>query len=188
MSSPIAPVLRAVHVRRSPEQAFRLFTDRFGSWWPLASHGLYGERAAGVAFEDGRIVERSLDGEHTVWGEVLAWEPPTRVAFTWHPGRDDGPRTEVEVRFLADDNGTRVELTHAGWERYGDQAEDVRSSYSGPNAWGKVLDDYCHVADDLAVDADADADATGAPMVASAAGANAVAPAPAPALAAEASS
>ena len=141
------PVLRAAHVRQPAAEAFRLFTDQIGSWWPLSTHGLFGERAGGVAFEDGAVVERSVTGERTVWAEVTVWEPPHRLVLAWHPGRADGPSSEVEVRFVADDDGTRIELAHSGWEAFGEGALGARSSYVGPTAWGFVLDHFADVAD-----------------------------------------
>jgi Activator of Hsp90 ATPase homolog 1-like protein len=134
-----APVLAAVHVRRSPEVAFRTFTERIGEWWPLSTHGLYGERAAGLSIVDGKLVERSAGGEAVVWGEVVVWEPPARFACTWHPGRADGVHTLIEVEFQPDEDGTRVVLAHSGWEVYGDEAEQRRGNYDGPDAWNHIL-------------------------------------------------
>ncbi len=134
-----APVLASVHVRRSPVDAFRIFTDRIADWWPLPTHGCFGAAAAGLRFNDGRLVERSTDGQLAVWGEVLAWEPPRRFTVTWHPGRPGGPHSVVSVEFVADEDGTRVELTHSGWEAYGERADEVRAAYEGPDAWGLVL-------------------------------------------------
>ncbi|HEY2938122.1 MAG TPA: hypothetical protein VGJ25_16080, partial [Gaiellaceae bacterium] len=94
-----APLLRMVTVAVPVERAFEVFTRRVGDWWPLRTHGCFEEETAGVSFESGRLVERSKTGEEAVWGEVLAWEPPGRIAFTWHPGYAEGdPMTEVEVR------------------------------------------------------------------------------------------
>ena len=138
----MTPVLRAVHVRRTPDDAFALFTGRIGAWWPLETHGLFHERSGGVAFDGGRLVERALDGQESVWGEVTAWEPGRRLAFTWHPGGDPARATAVEVLFVAVADGTRVELTHAGWEALGAAAVGSRRSYAGPNAWGWVLEHF----------------------------------------------
>lgn len=141
----VAPVLRATHVPLAPDQAWALFTDRIGAWWPLPTHGLFGDRSAEVAFEEGRLVERSVDGETTPWGEVQVWEPPQRLVLSWHPGGPaDGPASTVEVTFRPDGDGTRVELVHDGWQVFGEQAIARRRSYAGPNAWGHVLD---HLAD-----------------------------------------
>lgn len=151
----IAPVLRATHVRRPADQAFALFTDRIGAWWPLPTHGLFGARSAGLAFEDGRLVERSVDGESTVWGEVLVWDPPQRLTVTWHPGHgDDGPASTVDVTFVPDPDGTRVELAHHGWQAFGADAMARRASYVGPSAWGLVLDHFADLGDRTAPDAE----------------------------------
>lgn len=150
MSTPTTtrpPVLRAALVRCDADEAFAAFTDRIGAWWPLPTHGLFGARAGGVAFEDGRLVERSVDGEEVVWGEVLAWEPPRRLVVTWHPGREVDDASEVEVRFLPDDGGTRVELEHRGWERFGEDAARRRRGYVGPGTWGAVLEHFADVAE-----------------------------------------
>jgi uncharacterized protein YndB with AHSA1/START domain len=149
-----SPVLRFAVVARPVEEAFDVFTRQIGAWWPLPSHGVFGADAGGLAFEDGLLVERAVDGRASVWGEVLAWEPPDRLVVTWHPGSDDDaePLSEVEVRFSAVAGGTRVELEHRGWERFGAQALARRRRYVGPGAWGHVLD---HFADGAEVRPDA---------------------------------
>ena len=140
-----APLLRTVTVAVPVERAFEVFTRRVGDWWPLRTHGCFEEDSAGVTFESGRLVERSKAGDEAVWGEVLAWEPPTRIAFTWHPGYPEGdPTTEVEVRFRAQGGSTVVELEHRGWERLGGRAEDARASYEV--GWPIVLGRYAEAA------------------------------------------
>jgi len=141
-----APVVRAAHVRRTPEEAFALFTKDIGAWWPLTTHGIYGSGGS-LAFAEGLLVERSLVGQENVWAEVSAWEPPERLVLQWHPGRPADDASEVEVRFHGDEHGTRVEIVHRGWERFGEDAERRRDSYAGPNAWGFVLDHYADLGD-----------------------------------------
>jgi uncharacterized protein YndB with AHSA1/START domain len=146
-------ITRSTVVPRSVAEAFELFTAHIGAWWPLPTHGVFEHGSAGVAFVDGRLVERSLDGRTAVWGEVLEWTPPSLVRFTWHAGRGEpSPAGEVEVSFTRDPEGTggtRVLLVHRGWEAYGQDAARRRHSYVGPNAWGSVLDHYNDVADPL---------------------------------------
>jgi hypothetical protein len=144
----VPPVLAAIHVRRPPDVAFRTFTERIGEWWPLSTHGVYGERAADLSIVDKQLVERSVDGAAVVWGNVVRWEPPYRFACTWHPGRTAETETLVEVEFRPDEDGTRVELTHSGWEIYGDEAALRRSTYEGPDAWNLVLGLYARAFDD----------------------------------------
>ena len=127
------------------ERAFEVFTRRVGDWWPLHTHSCFEDEAAAVAFEGERLVERSKAGEEAVWGEVLAWEPPSRIAFTWHPGYAEGdPVTEVEVRFRAQGGSTVVELEHRGWERLGERAEEARAGYE--IGWPIVLGSYAQAA------------------------------------------
>lgn len=138
-----APVLRAATVAVPPERAFAVFTEEIGAWWPLPTHGVYGERSGGLRFHDSHLVELSVSGEQTVWGEVLAWEPPGRLEISWHPGAaPDGPAGRVEITFTADGTGTRVEVRHDGWVHFGEQASQRRRPYVGPGAWGHVLDHF----------------------------------------------
>ena len=131
---------KTVEVAAPPERAFRLFTEGMAEWWPLATHSVGEERAETVILEPGvggRILERTLDGEEHLWGTVTVWEPPGRVAFTWHPGRGPDSEQDVEVRFEPSGSGARVELVHTGWERLGDRAAAVYENYDG--GWDFVL-------------------------------------------------
>jgi hypothetical protein len=139
----VSPLVREVHVRTDLATAFTLFTDHIGQWWPLGTHSVYGEQA-GVAFEDGALVER--DGAETaVWGEVLSWDPPSGFRITWHPGTDPAQATEVAVRFTEVDDQVRVTLTHSGWERRGD---DVRTRYG--EGWVLVLGRFAEASGEAA--------------------------------------
>lgn len=134
-------VLKSVYVEASPETAFRVFTDGIHAWWPLGTHGIFGDEAERLGFEEeARLVERAKDGREAEWGKVLAWEPPTRVRLTWRPGfSDDEPDTELEVRFTPEGDGTRVDLEHSGWERLTEGAKS-RSNYD--SGWIRVLEQY----------------------------------------------
>jgi uncharacterized protein YndB with AHSA1/START domain len=147
-ASELPPVLRSAFVARPVDETFAVFTRQIGAWWPVPTHGLFGPESGAVAFEDGRLVERAVDGRTTVWAEVLRWDPPHRLVLAWHPGSDVAEASEVEVRFTASDGGgTRVELEHRGWERFGEQARARRHGYVGPGAWGHVLDHFVGAAD-----------------------------------------
>lgn len=134
----VAPIQMSLTVPLPPEKAFELFTARMSEWWPLPAFSILAERAAGCTLEPfvgGRIFEHSAQGEEHDWGTVLAFEPPHRVAMTWHPG--GGAQTELEVRFTAADDGTYVELEHRGWEVFGEAAEATREDYV--TGWPYVL-------------------------------------------------
>jgi uncharacterized protein YndB with AHSA1/START domain len=135
----LSPVVKTINVRRTPGEAFRLFTEEISGWWPVKSHSrakdAAGEVTVRVEFEcrvGGRIYETLNTGEQRDWGEVLAYEPGRRVAFSFAMGRPKEKSGEVEVRFDALDAGTcRVTLTHSHWERLGDEAEVMRGRFAG---------------------------------------------------------
>ena len=116
----VAPVRRTVTVRCSQDHAFRVFTERMGSWWPLDQYSRAVDQGADVGItavdvrvegrEGGAIVELTSDGAELSWGEVLAWEPPDRVVYAWKPYGRPTPPTELEVTFTAAGDGTRVDL------------------------------------------------------------------------------
>lgn len=137
------PILKVVSVQAPPEAAFHRFTAELHSWWPLRSHSIGEEQAESVRMEGfvgGRIVERIQGGRECVWGTITAWEPPRRVAFSWHPGQDPATAQDVELRFAPAGTGTRVELEHRGFERLGAQGRRARRAY--PLGWTYVLGLY----------------------------------------------
>jgi uncharacterized protein YndB with AHSA1/START domain len=139
-------VRKSVVVDCSPEHAFETFTERIYTWWPFETHSPANERPESATFEPrvgGRVYDRTATGEEHEWATVLAWEPPTRFVVDWHvtPGN---PSTELEVRFVPEGDGTRVELEHRGWERYGDEAAETCASYN--SGWEKVLRPFVEAA------------------------------------------
>lgn len=135
----LAPLTKTVVVACPVERAFDLFTARLAEWWPLATHSVGGATALGVEMqcrEGGRIVETLGDGSTEVWGTVTGWEPPERVAFTWHPGQPVAEATRVEVTFSAEGAATRLTLVHSGWETRPD-GSTARQGYD--TGWDLVL-------------------------------------------------
>ena len=132
----LEPIVRAITVSRPVEDAFRLFTDDIDTWWPAASHSYGGEDVERAVFETrsgGRVYEVQKDGTERDWAEVVVWEPPGRVVLAWKICEP----TEVEVRFTAEGDGTRVELEHRGWERVAKEMRAQRDNYAG--GWVFVL-------------------------------------------------
>jgi uncharacterized protein YndB with AHSA1/START domain len=141
-SARLPPIERSIAVPWTQEAAFKRFTADFGKWWPTATHSIGGNRVARIVFEcrvGGRIIEELKDGRRYLWGTLHAWEPPHRVAFSWHPSKDAATAQDVEVTFTAEpDGGTRVVLISAGWEKLGPAAKRERRAYS--LGWGGILD------------------------------------------------
>lgn len=143
----IAPLTKSFVVQLSVDAAFRLFTAEIGRWWPLRSHSVFGDAAATCAIDaavGGRIYETHADGRQSEWGRVLAWEPPHRLACTWHPGRGAETAQDLEVTFQPEGAGTRVTLTQTGWERLGEIGEETRANYD--QGWDLVLKPYQELA------------------------------------------
>ncbi len=137
--SRLSSVMKTVTVACTPAEAFRYFTADFGAWWPAATHSVvahaseFKDEPAIVILEPrvrGRIFERTRAGEEHIWGSVLAWQPPERVVFSFHPGRDDKQAQTVEVTFCAAPEGARVVLTHSGWDKLGANAQQARDRYN----------------------------------------------------------
>ena len=76
----------------------------------------------------GRIYECSADGTEHDWGTVTDWDPPRRLAYSWHLTRMPAEATQVDIRFapVAADR-TRADIVHDGWHRLGAGAADLRS-------------------------------------------------------------
>jgi len=139
----IAPVVRNVDVPCSPEEAFRIFTEQVGSWWPAVTHSGGGDKVVSVTMDcrlGGRVFETLTDGTQMDWAIITSWEPPHRLTMDWNPSVEPRPYTQVEVIFESTSGGTRVELIHTGWEHLGADAESVRNSYN--EGWVPVLGDF----------------------------------------------
>lgn len=135
------PIRRSVLVSWDPRAAFHRFTADFGAWWPKATHSIGGKQVQQIIFEcrvGGRIIEELQDGRRYLWGRIIGWDPPRRVAFTWHPAQDEQQAQDVEVTFDPEGSGTRVELVSTGWERLSPSARRARKGYD--IGWGAVLD------------------------------------------------
>jgi uncharacterized protein YndB with AHSA1/START domain len=140
-TAPLPPIERSTAVSWKPDEAFRRFTADFAAWWPVSTHSIGGTLVKRVVFEcrlGGRIYEEFVDGRRFQWGKLTAWDPPHRVAFTWHPSKDESVAQDVEVRFEPNAGGTRVVLTASGWEKLGAAAVRARKGYSV--GWGSILD------------------------------------------------
>jgi hypothetical protein len=138
----IEPLRMAFEVQCPADHAFAVWTARTSSWWPV-THTVTSEPGLEVIFEGrqgGRIFERTAAGLEVEWGEITIWEPPRRIAYLWHIRTDRGDATEVEINFIEQDRGTRIEIEHRGWERLGARGPGWRDVNRG--GWEGVLPDY----------------------------------------------
>ena len=130
-------IRKSIRVERSPEISFRVFCEHISEWWP----GGFGGKDAKLFMEGrvgGRFYERRADGTEYQIGQVTAYQPPSVVAFTWRAPSWE-VTTRVEVRFSAEDRGTRVELEHSGWDQDA-KTRDARKNYD--SGWDTILGHY----------------------------------------------
>ena len=136
------------------ERAFAVFTEDFGRFKP-PEHNLLGVEIAETVFEPregGHLYDRGVDGSECRWARVLAYEPPTRVVFSWDISphwqieTDLEKTSEVEVRFVAEaPERTRVELEHRNLERHGTGWEGVRDGVAFEGGWPLYLQRYAEL-------------------------------------------
>jgi uncharacterized protein YndB with AHSA1/START domain len=133
------------------DHAFRVFTEGIGSWWDPDHHILEAELAE-MVFEPrvgGHIIDRGTDGSECRWARVLAYEPPSRVCFSWDINlrwqleTDPAKASEIEVTFTEDGpDRTRVVLTHRNLDRHGEGWEAMRDAVGS----GWTLDQFAEAA------------------------------------------
>ena len=140
-------VRKTVSVDAPLDVAWRVFTQKMGTWWPLANYKIGKAKAVDAVMEPqvgGRWYERGDDGSTCDWGRVLLWEPPSRLVLSWDINADWQPdptlNTEIEVRFIPEgENVTRVELEHRHFDRYGARREEMRRIFDVEGDWGRLL-------------------------------------------------
>jgi uncharacterized protein YndB with AHSA1/START domain len=127
-------VTQAVEVDAPPDRIWQLLTDpaELPRWWPDAA-----ELEPRVG---GRVVLSFGPGD--VSGEVITWEPPSALGFTWEASNMPGVR--LHVAFTVDDLGdgrSRVIVVHSGFE---DAPTEAREAVAG--GWAHFLPRLADVA------------------------------------------
>jgi len=144
-------VTTSIVVDAPVDQAFTVFTEDIGSWWPSEHHILQAPLAAMVFEQEvgGHVYDVGTDGSECRWARVLAYEPPTRVVFSWDISlqwqveTDPARTSEIEVRFVPEgEHRTRVELEHRHIDRHGDGWEGLRDAVGSPEGWGAGLQQF----------------------------------------------
>jgi uncharacterized protein YndB with AHSA1/START domain len=113
----------SIEVAVSPAVAFAVFTRDLDVWWPRGPRYRFLAPYSGVLRLEpgvgGRLLHVRGDdtGDAFVVGRVRVWDPPGRLVFSWRlPNFAADQTTEVEIWFEAVADGTRVTLTHRGWD------------------------------------------------------------------------
>jgi uncharacterized protein YndB with AHSA1/START domain len=144
-------VRTSIVVEAPIERAFSVFTEDFGGFKPR-EHNMLQVEIAETVFEPhvgGHLYDRGVDGSECRWARVLAYEPPTRVAFSWDISphwqieTDLDKTSEVEVRFISETpERTRVELEHRNLDRHGAGWEGLRDGVDSGDGWPLYLERF----------------------------------------------
>jgi uncharacterized protein YndB with AHSA1/START domain len=147
-------VRKMMLVQAPPEVAWRVFTEKMGTWWPLDNYKIGKAKAVDAVIEPrvgGRWYERGDDGSTCDWGSVGAWEPITRLMLYWEITadwqHDPTLKTELEIQFIPEGkNATRVELEHRRLDLYGARRDEMRAIFESGGDWGRLLASFAQAA------------------------------------------
>jgi uncharacterized protein YndB with AHSA1/START domain len=135
----IRKIVESVEIEASPEIVFHSVSEpsELLSWWgnPQVCQPVDWKmepRVGGLWSSRFKVI--STGDEFTMNGEILAFEPPHRLEYTWFDSRfPNAKRTQVRFDLVAIPGGTRLTVTHAGFP--GDTPE--YREYSG--GWSGIL-------------------------------------------------
>jgi uncharacterized protein YndB with AHSA1/START domain len=141
-------IRKSTHIDAPIDRVWRAVSDHreFGAWFKVALD---------QPFEVGQPSTGHftyLGFEHMVWtAEVVALEPPHRLALRWHPHAVDPkldysgePTTLVEFLLREADGGTEVEVVESGFDSIPAHRRDeaFRMNSGGWEEQMKFLHDY----------------------------------------------
>ncbi|MES2905876.1 MAG: hypothetical protein V4691_02425 [Pseudomonadota bacterium] len=135
---------KTVFVPWMPQEAFHLFVNCIGEWWPLDTHSLAdkqkGERATNIVIEPhagSPFYEVLADGQHKKWGDVLRYKQGEDLLLSWRLCGPVAQETEVEVIFSTAGAQTKIDLFHRHFKRFGEKAAEKQDCYD--KGWDGVL-------------------------------------------------
>jgi uncharacterized protein YndB with AHSA1/START domain len=109
------PVVRSIRVSCGLYDAFTTFTACIDLWWPVAHRRFPDSIVVMEPWVGGGFFEKNPDGKAVRLGEVVRFDPPRALSYTWYPGAIEKP-TLVHVSFVEDGDAVLVTVTHAEGE------------------------------------------------------------------------
>lgn len=138
----LEPIVIEYALRCDPARAFEVYTARIGEWWhPDYTANPKTLRAVTVEPRAGGRVFATHEDEEDVWGEVTAWEPGRRVAYTSTLAMPPEHPSLITVTFTPRAGGCAVRFEHGGWTE--DNAHERRKF----SEWRRILDRFAALAD-----------------------------------------
>jgi uncharacterized protein YndB with AHSA1/START domain len=108
---------KELFIKASPQRVFQALTNKEDlERWFVTQAEIERRSGGAIRFEwdpESKLVET---------GKILAYEPPSRFTYTWE-ARGSSPTT-ITFELSAENDGTRLHLTHTGigegddWDRY----------------------------------------------------------------------
>ncbi|AKU16940.1 SRPBCC domain-containing protein [Luteipulveratus mongoliensis] len=135
---PASDVVLSYDLPASARQAFMLYVDRIGLWWPgtyTADPATY----AGVVIEPrvgGRVLARYNNRHADEWGRVTRLEMGASLEHTFTLAHASRVASLVSVSFADHDTGSRMSFRHGGW------TEDNKLDRHRFNDWPLILSGY----------------------------------------------
>ncbi len=138
-------VVSEIHIAAPPDRIFQALIDpkQVMSWWTspdcrIQSFAMEPRRGGRWTYdtEQSKLNVNGVSKFHCE-GEVLEYDPPRSLAYTWIANwHDDKSRpTVVRWELTPDSNGTKVKVTHSGLA----QEHTARKDYS--SGWPGVLEE-----------------------------------------------
>jgi uncharacterized protein YndB with AHSA1/START domain len=134
-------VTAEIQIAAPPERVFEALVEpqQIAEWWRNDTVSLEGvELEPRVGGRWGYQTNKAVDGKNRfrVQGEILEYDPPRLLAYTWRANlhRDPARSTVVRWELTPVGGGTRVKLTHSGLA----QEPESRQGYG--TGWLDVVD------------------------------------------------
>jgi uncharacterized protein YndB with AHSA1/START domain len=134
-------VTAEIQIAAPPERVFQALVDpkQIVEWWRNETVSLEGvELEPRIGGRFGYQTNKTVDGKNRfrVQGEILEYDPPRLLVYTWQANlhRDPARRTIVRWELTPASGGTQVKVTHSGLAQ---EAESRRGYGSG---WPDLID------------------------------------------------
>jgi len=108
-------IIKTIFIKASPEVVWKYLTDKdkLDTWFHEAAENL-------TKGKEYSLLSRDRPGEHLLGGKVLEFNPPHRLVTTFTHQWMNHVDTLVTWDLFPIEGGTRLQLTHSGFEKTAD--------------------------------------------------------------------